>query len=114
ATVLARSMAVRGGQPDRGELEQLASSTPNAYIGLRYPTGFVDWQTAGTPGHKPPPRPKQPRLSTTDEHVFELAAIEGSTRYRVQVEPLGPPAPPDYALLVAAPLSDVSATLNRL
>jgi len=114
APVLARSVAARGGRPDEGELEQLAASTPNSYVGLRYPTGYVDWTSTGTPGHRPPPKPRQPKVSTNGQHVFELQAVQGSTRYRVRMEPLHFPAPPDYALLVAAPLSDVTATLNRL
>jgi two-component system, OmpR family, sensor kinase len=112
AQALARSTAFRGA-PDRGELDQLASSIPNAYVGLVAPDGSVSWGFVGRVGTTPPPRPQLPGgVAAGGEASFQTGAVSGSTSYRVRVEPL--PGPSGAALVVAAPLTDVRGTLHRL
>ena len=106
---LADSIAHRG-QPDPGEVNQLAGSVPGVYVGIRTPAGKTTWDAAGTrPGDTPLPEPRLSGSIEPDETV-ELGAASGSTRYRTRAEPL----PQGYLLLVAAPLRDVNGTLHRL
>jgi two-component system OmpR family sensor kinase len=115
AHALARSTAFRGA-PDQGELDQLASSTPNSYVGLVAPNGSIRWEFVGRPGEdKPPPQPRlaqQPATGRDYDETIETGAVAGSTRYRIRIEPL--PGPSGYSLAVAAPLTDVRGTLHRL
>ena len=112
AQALARSTAFRG-QPDRGELDQLASSAPNAYVGLIQPSGTVMWEFVGRPGEEAPPQPNLTAdISAPSEKTLQTGAIHGDTSYRVRVEPL--PGLSGYGLAVAAPLTDVHGTLHRL
>ncbi|MGB2953375.1 MAG: HAMP domain-containing protein, partial [Gaiellaceae bacterium] len=113
ADALANSTAFRHA-PDPGELQQLAVSTPGAYVGLRYPNGVLVWRSVGTRLYQtPPPRPHfTGHVPTGNESNLTVGAVRGSTRYRARIEPV--PGYRGYFLIVAAPLSDVHDTLHRL
>ena len=112
AEPLARSAAFRG-QPDPGELQQLSTSAPGSYVGLRFPSGTVQWGAPGVPPgeHAPPPPQLPDRVADRDSNLT-LGATHGSTRYRARIEPI--PGNSGYLLIVASPLKDVYDTLHRL
>src|SRR5919204_294923 len=105
AEPLARSAAFRG-QPDPGELQQLSTSAPGSYVGLRFPSGTVQWGAPGVPPgeHAPPPPQLPDRVADRDSNLT-LGATHGSTRYRARIEPI--PGNSGYLLIVASPLKDV-------
>jgi two-component system OmpR family sensor kinase len=110
APVLARSLTFHG-SPDPGELQQLAQSTPGVYVGLLNADGPTMWRAFPKPGEDPTPRPTLPDdVVATQSSMITLGAVSGSTHYRARIEPLTG----GYALVVAAPLSDVADTLHRL
>jgi two-component system OmpR family sensor kinase len=116
ARVLAGSLERHGDFGGPGNLEQLGASTPGIYVGLRDSAG-VRWAPIGTrAGETPPPEPTlegaSPESVDADGATLTLRAVRGGTRFRARLQPL--PDDFGFTLVVAAPLSDVQATLHRL
>ena len=114
ARALAVSLEQRG-HPDRGSLEQIGSSTPGLFVGLKRADGEAEWLPIGTPpGEEPPPEPRLDRASDVSSDpngaTVTLGAADGGTHFRARLIPLSDGS----TLVVAAPLSDVEETLHRL
>ncbi len=105
----------RTGRFDPGALEQLAASNPGVYLGVIDATGQVRWIPISVrPGETPPPPPRLPEKVPAGVGepgtTFTVGATRGSTEFRARAEPL----PASYTLVVAAPLTEVADTLDRL
>jgi two-component system OmpR family sensor kinase len=115
ARALAFSLERRGFRDRDSLLEQIGSSTPGLFVGLRSPDGETSWLPIGTPpGERPPPEPRIDRVSdaTSDRHgtTVTLDAADANTHFRARLVALSDGS----TLVVAAPLSDVEETLDRL
>jgi len=107
---LNRAMA-RGGPAVRGSIDQLARTAPGTYVELRDEDGTVVDSTSLVPPGESAATPAVPADAVGDVRgqAFTVEATDGSTEFRVRAE-----ARPFGTLIVAAPLDDVSETLNRL
>lgn len=108
ATVLSHSPHL-----DPTDLRQLAASNPGGYVGIIDPSGAQWAQFRVRPGEHAPPPPKLPSsvIANPDQRdTYTLAASKGGTHFRARIVPLGPAA----WLIIALPLDEVDATLNRL
>ncbi|HEX9968708.1 MAG TPA: HAMP domain-containing sensor histidine kinase, partial [Acidimicrobiales bacterium] len=97
--------------PAEGPLRQLGAATPGVYVQVRGPNGRV---LATAEGRLPGSEPSTPQLPEDPGRVARLvtvpAAETGGPRYRVRIHPLRG----DTVALVALPLDETRATLNRL
>jgi two-component system OmpR family sensor kinase len=105
------------GHAGRGDLEQLSAQAPGAFVALRDEHGaLVDSVLLGRPGEAPPPPPRLPATlpSGGEDGVstFTVDAQSGGTQFRTRVQQL--PGPFEGMLIVAQPLDEVGATLDRL
>lgn len=103
-----------GTSPGMGPRRQHEDLPPASYTGLVRPDGVVAvWRSYGfEPGEPPPVLPRKLPGSTENPEGRRLMTVSGpSIRYRVLAASLGPG---DGTIVVAMPLSDVDATLNRL
>jgi two-component system OmpR family sensor kinase len=98
---------------DPAQFDQLASLTPGVFIELRGGDGRRLFSGSLDRGDLQPAVPQIPatlRLSPDEASQFSVDAQRGGTDFRVRVESL----PLGGALILAVPLDDVAATLNRL
>lgn len=101
---------VRGGPAVRGSIVQLARTAPGTYVELRDESGTpIDSASLSPPGRAGATPELPPDVAGGQGEPFTVDATDGSTEFRVlvQTRPFG-------TLIVAAPLGDVSATLDRL
>jgi two-component system OmpR family sensor kinase len=94
-------------------LDELAQTTPGVYLGGVAPSGTVTWVPAARfPGEEAPPQPKLSRaqaLAAREEDNATLGST-GDTHYRVHFEVFSDGS----KLVVAAPLTEVDASLHHL
>jgi two-component system OmpR family sensor kinase len=112
AHVLESSLGLPG-KVDRETLAQLAAQTPGVFVELREADGLIVGSGFLTRRDETPARPRLPRRlpdGSVQASVFTVGAQGDNTKFRVRAEPL----PFDRTLVVAAPLDEVEATLNRL
>jgi two-component system OmpR family sensor kinase len=112
SAVIARTLASEGYvEPD---LVNLATSTPGVYVGLINRDLQVTWGPIGVrQGEQKPPEPKLPTgtsFATRGSANFTVKDKSGKTDFRAALAPL----PTGQTLIVAAPLTEVHDTLNRL
>jgi two-component system OmpR family sensor kinase len=112
ASTVALDQAIAPGRPaGRGSIDQLTRTAPGTYVELRDANGTVIDSASLVPPGRSAATPDLPAdLTATERGVaFTVGAIEGSGEFRALAEdrPFG-------ALIVAAPLDDVSETLDRL
>jgi len=110
STVALDRARVRGGPAVRGSIAQLASTAPGTYVELRGENGTVLDSASLAPPGQAGATPELPAdVEGRRGEPFTVDATDGSTEFRVlvQARPLG-------TLIVAAPLDDVAATLDRL
>lgn len=103
-----------GDRPGGGPRRQHEDLPPASYTGLVQPDGEVAvWRSYGfEPGEPPPDLPRNLPGSTDNPEGRTLMTVAGpSIRYRVLAASLSPGG---GTIIVAMPLSDVDATLNRL
>jgi two-component system OmpR family sensor kinase len=112
ASTEALNRAIARGEPaGRGSIDQLAQTSPGTYVELRDTDGTVLGSTSLVPLGQSAATPDLPAdvnggLRGT---TFTVDATDGSTEFRVRAE-----SRPFGTLIVAAPLDDVSETLDRL
>jgi two-component system, OmpR family, sensor kinase len=103
----------RAGFGNPGAFAQLASLTPGIFIQIRADDGDIVWSGVLARPDESPPLPRLPQELPESDHgasSFTVGARHGGTDFRVRAETL----PFGGTLVVAAPLSDVAATLDRL
>lgn len=101
---------VRGGPAARRSVGQLARTAPGTYVELRDATGAVLDSAALWPPGQTGAVPALPAdVEDRSGKTFTVDAADGSTEFRVRAQ-----ARPFGTLIVAAPLDDVSETLDRL
>ncbi len=103
----------RAGFGNPGAFAQLASLTPGIFIQIRADDGDIVWSGVLARPDESPPLPRLPQELPQSDHgasSFTVGARHGGTDFRVRAETL----PFGGTLVVAAPLSDVAATLDRL
>jgi two-component system OmpR family sensor kinase len=101
----------RGGDPrDLIPRDLISAVAANAgtYVGIVDQSGTAQWFPIVQPGETPAPAPDTPGTVTLDA-PFTVDAVSGGGQYRVVAEERGP-----FTVMIAAPLSDLHATLNRL
>ena len=113
AEAIARSL--ERGRPGPGGFDAIGASNPGLYVGSVDAAGTVRWAAIGTrPGETPLPQPglsaQRATAAAVHGHPVTVDAVEGGTRFRVQIEPLRE----GQLLVVAAPLNEVDDTLHQL
>ena len=112
AEAIARSL--ERGRPGPGAFDAIGTANPGLYVGS-VSDGTVRWAAIGTrPGDRPLPQPNlsaERAAGAADGGPITVSAVEGDTRFRVQLEPLGRSG---QLLVVAAPLNEVDDTLHQL
>ena len=101
------------GHIEPGTIDQLAQTTPGVYVGGVLPDGKVSWEAARAfPGEDVPPEPRLSRsqAAAAREEENVMLGSRGSTHYRAHFEVF----PDGSKLVVAAPLSEVDASLHHL
>ncbi len=91
--------------------DQLSAAIPGTFVELRGDDGAVIWHGSVSRPGESLPTPELPATLSglADPTTITVNATDGSTEFRVRAEP-----EPFGTLIVAAPLDDVSATLDRL
>ena len=121
-----RALFQRGpgpGLPPAARIDTLTAAAPGDYVEVRTIGGKVVEKGAITqfPGQEAPPPPRLPKKVTLPAasggqrdraRYFTVPSEDGDDRYRVRAS-IEPQAS-NYVLLIAAPLSGVDSTLNRL
>ena len=108
-TTIAHAIETRG----LHGLDELAQSTPGVYLGGVAPSGTVTWFPAARfPGEEAPPQPKLSREQALAAHEEDDTTLgsTGDTHYRAHFEVFSDGS----KLVVAAPLTEVDASLHHL
>lgn len=97
--------------PPEGPLRQLGTATPGVFVQVRGPNGRVLATAEGRGSDAPVATPRLPDDLATEVRVFTVDSVEsGGPRFRVRTGP----ARPNGTVVVALPLDETQATLNRL
>ncbi len=114
AAAIERSLE-RGRPGGPAGFDALGAANPGIYIGSVDSAGVIRWAPIGTrPGDRPLPQPAlSPERATAvgKDGPFTVSAVDGGTRFRVALEPLGTTG---QVLIVAAPLDEADDTLHQL
>jgi two-component system OmpR family sensor kinase len=105
-TANARLLANDRGNPR--DLIQAVAANAGTYLGVIQQGTGAQWLPIGAPGDRPAAAPKVTGAVPLDR-PFTADAASGGLRYRVIAESRGPDT-----ILIAAPLTDLNATLSRL
>jgi two-component system OmpR family sensor kinase len=97
--------------PADGPLRQLGTATPGVFVQVRGPNGRVVATAEGRGPDAPVATPRLPDDLGIEVRVFTVDSVEsGGPRFRVRTGP----ARPNGTLVVALPLDETRATLDRL
>ena len=105
-----------GRGPGVEAIPAIASANPGLYVGA-VANGAVQWAPIrNRPGETTLSRPdlhadRATAAAATGGRPFTVDAVDGDTRFRVQLEPIGAS---NQLLVVAAPLTEADDTLHRL
>jgi two-component system, OmpR family, sensor kinase len=107
-SITANAAALANARGDPRDLIPAIAANPGTFVGVVDQSGAVQWvptRQRGLSSQIPPSTPDEIQL----DDPFTVDAASGGGQFRVVAEARGP-----FTILIATPLSDLHATLNRL